>query len=64
MNNTYTLFGDLSFNVSKEKSVIQPTQVLEHLGFVLNSINMAVSLTREKIDLITCLAQDILRMPT
>ena len=64
MNNTYTLFGDLGFNVSKEKSVIQPTQVLEHLGLVLNSINMTVSLTREKIDSITRLAQDILRRPT
>ena len=63
-NNTYTLFGDLGFNVSKEKSVTQPTQVLEHSGFVLNSINMTVSLTREKIDSITRLAQDILRRPT
>lgn len=64
VNNTYTLFGDLGFNVSKEKSVTQPTQVLEHLGFVLNSINMTVSLTREKIDSITRLAQDILHRPT
>ena len=64
VNNTYTLFGDLGFNLSKEKSVTQPTQVLEHLGFVLNSINMTVSLAGEKIDSITRLAQDILRRPT
>ena len=64
VSNTYTLFGDLGFNVSKEKSVTQPTQVLEHSGFVLNSINMTMSLTREKIDSITRLAQDILRRPT
>ena len=64
VSNTYTLLGDLGFNVSKEKSVTQPTQVLQHLGFVLNSINMTVSLTREKIDSITRLAQDILHRPT
>ena len=58
------LFGDLGFNVSKEKSLTQPTQVLERLGFVLNSINITVSLTREKIDCITRLAQDILHRPT
>ena len=32
VNSTYTLFDDLGFNVSKEKSVTQPTHVLEHLG--------------------------------
>ena len=48
----------------KRKSVTQPTQVLEHLGFVLNPINMTVGLTRKKIDSITRLAQDILRRPT
>ena len=64
VSDTYTLFGDLGFNVSKEKSVTQLTQVLEHLGFVLNSINMTVSLTREKFDSIICLAQDILHRPS
>ena len=44
VNSTYSLFGDLGFNVSREKSVTQPTQVIEHLGFVLNPINMTVSL--------------------
>ena len=47
VNNTYTLFGDLGFNFSKEKSVTQPTKVLEHLRFVLNSINMSESHRRK-----------------
>ena len=61
VNNTYALFGDLGFNVSKEKSITQPTQVIEHLGFVLNSIDMTVSLTKEKIETIIQLGQDILK---
>ena len=52
VNNTYALFGNLGFNVSQEKSITQPTQVIEHLGFVLNSIGMTVSLTKEKVDTI------------
>ena len=43
-----------------EKSVALPTQVIVHLGFVLNSISMTVSLTKEKIDYITRLGQDII----
>ena len=35
VSDTYTLFGDLGFNVSKEKLVTQPTQVLEHFCFEL-----------------------------
>ena len=35
VSDTCTLFGDLGFNVSKEKSVTQPTQVLEHSFFNL-----------------------------
>ena len=51
--------------MSKEKSVTQPTQLLENLGFVLNSDYVTVSHTREKkIDPITLLAQDILRRQT
>ena len=55
------LFGDLGFNVSKEKSITQPTQVIEQLGFVLNSIDMTVSLTKYKIETIIQLGQDILK---
>ena len=60
INDTYALFNDLGFTVSGEKSVTLPTQVIVHLGFVLNSISMTVSLTKDKIDNITCLVQDII----
>lgn len=48
VNDTYALFNDLGFIVSGEKSVTLPTQVIVHLGFVLNSISMTVSLTKKK----------------
>ena len=60
VNDTYALFNDLSFTVSGEKSVTLPTQVIVRLGFVLNSISMTVSLTKDKIDNITHLGQDIM----
>ena len=53
-------FNDLDFTVSGEKSVTLPTQVIVHLGFVLNSISMTVSLNKDKIDNITRLGQDII----
>ena len=40
----------LRFFVSTEKSVLTPTKCIEHLGFVLNSHSMMVSLTQDKID--------------
>lgn len=42
------LFSELGFKVHEEKSVLQPTQTLEFLGFIIDSINMTVSLPREK----------------
>ena len=56
----FTPFGDLGFNVSREKSITHPTQVIEHVGFVLNSINMTMTLPKEKIDKIIQLGSDIL----
>ena len=40
INDTFTPFGNLAFNVSREKSITHPTQVIEHLGFVVNSISI------------------------
>ena len=60
INNTSGLFSDLGFNVSEEKSITQSTQVIVHLGFVLNSIDMTVSLSKEKIATIVSLGQYIL----
>ena len=41
-------FVSLGFKIHPEKSVIIPTQILEFLGFILNSILMSVTLTNKK----------------
>ena len=43
-----TLLDELGFNVHPEKSIFTPTCVLVYLGFLLNSLDVTVSLTREK----------------
>ena len=45
---TLTLLDRVGFVVHPEKSVLQPTQKLVFLGFVLDSINMTITLTCEK----------------
>ena len=42
---TFMLFGDLGLPIHNEKSILIPSQVLTFLGFVLNSVTMAVQLT-------------------
>ena len=44
------LIISLGFKVHTAKSVIIPTQTLEFLGFVLDSIRMIVTLTSTKVD--------------
>ena len=51
------LFISLGFKIHPEKSVVIPTQVLEFLGFILNSILMTVSLTEKKAEKILQLCQ-------
>ena len=46
--------------MSREQSITHPIQVIEHLGFVLNSINMTVTIPEEKMDTIIQLGSDIL----
>ena len=46
---TYSLLNNLGFSPNDEKSVTVPTQIIEHLGFVLNSIDMTVTLTDDKM---------------
>ena len=41
-------FVSLGFKIHPEKSVIIPTQILEFLGFILNSILVSVTLTNKK----------------
>ena len=45
VKDTLSLLGDLGFCPNLDKSVVQPTHVLEHLGFILNSLDMSVSIT-------------------
>ena len=49
---TLELLDELGFSVQREKSVTEPTQIMEHLGFILNSLNMTVTLTSEKYNTI------------
>ena len=50
INDTTDLFIKLGFVIHPLKSVLQPTQTLIFLGFVLNSVNMTASLTSEKVN--------------
>ena len=45
---TDELFTSLGFSINYAKSATTPSQQLEHLGFLLDSANMAVSLTQNK----------------
>ncbi len=42
------LFEDLGFTINVEKSVVVPTQTIEHLGFIIDSRSMTVTMTPEK----------------
>ena len=46
---TQKLFHSLGFTINTKKSVTEPTQIIEHLGFIIYSNNMTVSLTTEKL---------------
>ena len=57
---TENLFKSLGFYINVNKSVTIPTQELEHLGFLLNSVNMTVTLTKRKVDNLICKCKQIL----
>ena len=44
------LLKDLGAIINEEKSVLQPTQKMEYLGFVLDSTNMVISAPKKKIN--------------
>ena len=46
---TYSLLNNLGFSPNDERSVTMPTQIIEHLGFFLNSIDMTVTLTDNRM---------------
>ena len=57
---TTNLLTNLGLCPHEDKSVTIPTQIIQHLGFVLNSIDMTVSLTEGKISTLTQIAQLVL----
>lgn len=54
------LFIKLGFVVHPTKSVFQPTQSLEFLAFVLDSILMRVAISKVKVDYILALCRSFL----
>ena len=63
MNNLLTvieLLQSLGFVIHPRKTVFVPSNILEFLGFIVDSINMTVSVTREKKVSIQKLCEDIL----
>lgn len=45
VQDTVTLLRDLGFCPNLDTSVVQATHALKHLGFILNSLDMSVSIT-------------------
>ena len=60
IDDTLTLYHDLGFLLHEVKSVTIPTQVLHHLGFILNSLDMTVSISADKNQKLKLAAQRIL----
>ena len=58
------LLLDLGFVLSLEKCNFEPTQVFTHLGVMLNTKTMMLSLPQEKVQVIQKQAQHVLRNPT
>ena len=56
------VLDSLGFTVHPVKSVLQPTQRIEFLGFWLGSVNMIVSLTDRKFDKIRSVCAELLEM--
>ena len=46
---TVNLLTKLGFEIHKQKSILNPTQELEFLGFVINSKNMTISINKDTI---------------
>ena len=60
VTSTFKLLKKLGFEIS-DKSMMQPTKNLEHLGFILNSTDMSISLSEEKRNNIILLLSDSLK---
>ena len=57
---TIDLLSNLGFYINTKKSINKPTQVLEHLGLMLNSLDMTVSINTDKKEKIRFWATELL----
>ena len=54
----------LGFNINWDKSVLSPAQRIQFLGFTVNSVEMSISLPREKVTKISQACRAMLRQPS
>ena len=54
----------LGFHLNAEKSEFEPTQSIEFLGFIINSTDMTVRLTQDKVAKVIDLANKVLEQPS
>ena len=59
--NTTEILRSLGFTIHPDKSKFIPTQCITFLGFILNSVQMTITLTLEKKEKILNLCHDILK---
>ena len=62
IRDTVHILQDSGFTIQPTKSVFRPTQILSHLGFVLNSRQMTVTVTSEKAQKIAQLCQHMMEV--
>ena len=59
-----TLLQKLGFTINSNKSILNPTQDLEFLGFHLNSVTMAIQIPQLKLQAIESQASSLMRQHT
>ena len=64
VHDTVSLLQALGFHVNAKKSVLIPTQTLEFLGFILDSVNMTITLTPRRQTNIAEVCQQLLQKPS
>ena len=64
VDDTVSLLQTLGFNINGTKSVLTPTQTLEFLGFILDSVHMTITLMpRRKSNIAEVCAKHLLNHP-
>ena len=61
IHDTVALFTKLGFIVHPEKSILKPTQEIEFLGFIINSLTMTVRLSASKSTKVQKACQDLFK---